>query len=143
MKKLILLSMMTLSMGLTAQISIEETSDVKKKIWRTSVRSQSITEYYESAGDTSYVFFYKNYKYKSIIDVQYLTIQNQAELKQLLGLIRSVIDEGKEYTITLGSGDAVILAKTMGTCEIFTTKGYTYFDKKSIDKILEAIDQSL
>ena len=89
----------------------------------------------------AFAFYYKNYEYKTITDIQYFAIDDKAELLSLLDLIEDVLVNKKQYDIKLTNGTQMKLSKVMGTCYIFTMKGYTYFDKKNLSKMREFLNR--
>jgi hypothetical protein len=138
MKKVILAIVTMMSLTANSQMTVSEDRTERLKI--STTRAQTISMFISDT-DTSYAFYYKNYKYKTIVNLQYFTIADKVEALALMDLIEGVILNKKEYTITLTSGEVILLKRAMGTCEIFSTKGYTYFDKKNISKVREFLNK--
>ena len=132
MKKIILIAVVMMSLTVNSQIQISESQTERLTVSLT--RSQTLVRFTNET-ETTFAFYYKNYKYKTLTDIQYFKIEDEAELLSLLDLIEDVLVNKKEYNIKLTNGTQIILKKTMGTCYIFTSKGYTYFDKKNLSKI--------
>lgn len=139
MKNYILFTLALLfSVCATAQITVQESND--EKIWSSFARTQNVTRFVRDQ-DTLYVFYFKNYKYQAITDIQYIKIGNSADMNSLLDLIQDVIDNKKEYNITLPSGTYVSLDKQGASCRVWSEVGYTFFDKNQIEKLRNAVNQ--
>jgi hypothetical protein len=80
--------------------------------------------------------YYKNAKYTSITDIDYISIGDLETTKQFFGLCKTVVSEGKEFNITLGK-ESILLKKSMGSVVIWKSSSYFYLTEKQIDSILE------
>jgi len=138
MKKLVLLLGIMMSLTANSQIEINETKTERLTVSLT--RAQTLSMFIDQS-DTTFAFYYKNYEYKTITDIQYFAIDDKAELLSLLDLIEDVLVNKKQYDIKLTNGTQMKLSKVMGTCYIFTMKGYTYFDKKNLSKMREFLNR--
>jgi len=139
MKKItIILASVMMSLMANSQIQVSESKTERLTVSLT--RSQTLSMFINEA-DTTFAFYYKNYEYKTITDIQYFSIEDKAELLSLLDLIEDVLVNKKEYNIKLTNGTQMKLSKVMGTCYIFTLKGHTYFDKKNLSKMREFVNK--
>lgn len=137
MKKHILIAFtLLISVFASAQITVQESND--EKIWSSFTRTQNVMQFVRG-NDTLYVFYFKNYKYQAITDIQYIKLGNRQDCLALLDLIQDVIDNKKEYDISLYNNTFVSLKKEGMSCWIWAEVGYTYFDKNQISKLREAL----
>jgi len=125
-------------MNATAQIQVESVDKTEEKIFYSMTRNQTLMRFINDS-DTSYAFYYKNYKYQHITSIEYFRLADDAELNQWLDLIEKVINDKEKFDITLTSGEHMRMKKAMRSCDIMTSKGWTYFDYKNIDKIREKL----
>lgn len=138
MKQFILLAVLVFGMNASAQIEVQEVDKSEDKIFYSMTRNQRLVRYVED-GDTMYVMYYRNYKYQHITSMELFRINGDEELNQLLDLMEKVVDNKETFDIKLSSGEPMRMKKAMKSCELITSKGWTYFDYKNIDKIREAI----
>lgn len=132
-KQILIIATALLSLNTFGQISVKESAQ-SDKVWSSFTRTQHVVRFVQES-DTSYTFYYKNFKYSHITDIQYFTIGSKEDVNGFLDLIQDVIDNKKEYDITLPSGDRISLQKTLNSCYVYTSKGFTYFDKNQIEKL--------
>lgn len=89
-------------------------------------------------GENSYTIYYRNAKYSSITDVDYISTGDLETTKQFFELCKQVITENKEYNIQLDN-KAISLTKTMSTVMIWMSGSYFYLSEKNLVSILEKL----
>lgn len=138
MKTTITIAALLIGMIATAQIEITETTSSNQKLWSSFSRSQSLNLVTDQ-DDSIYVFTYKNFKYQYLTQFESFMFIGKEELLSFLDVCSEVINEGKKFDLQL-SGESLRLQKEMKSVRILTSKGWTWFDAKNIDKIKEALD---
>jgi hypothetical protein len=86
----------------------------------------------------SYVIYYKNAKYPSITDIQYITTGDLETSKQFFELCKTVIVEDKQFSIDLDK-KSISLQKSLGAVMVYMSSSYFYLTEKQIDLILEKL----
>ena len=86
-----------------------------------------------------FYFFYQNAKYQHITSIESIIFSSTTELKQWLDLAEKVVDNKETFVITLASGEQMKMKKQLRSCTVLTTKGWFYFDYKSIDRVRNSI----
>ena len=138
MKNLILIALTVLSFNVYGQLVIKE-APKDTIIWQATKLSPipKIIKYGTDSTAT-YSIFYRNAKYTTITDVNYITTGDLETTKQFYQLGKTVIAENKEYNIEM-DGKSIFLSKGMGSLMIWMTGSYFYLSEKNIDAILEKL----
>jgi hypothetical protein len=136
MKKLLIILVLLSAFSVNAQLVVKEAAK-DTTIWQPS-KLQNLPKLIRFKTDDleSYTMYYKNAKYTSITDIDYISIGDLETTKQFFGLCKTVVSEGKEFNITLGK-ESILLKKSMGSVVIWKSSSYFYLTEKQIDSILE------
>ena len=135
MKKLLIILVLLSAFSVNAQLVVKEAAK-DSIVWQTS-KLQALPQLmmFKTEGLNSYTMYYKNAKYTSITDIDYISIGDLETTKQFFGLCKTVISEGKEFNLTLGK-ESIMLKKSMGGTMIWKSGSYFYLTDKHIDSIL-------
>jgi hypothetical protein len=135
MKKLLIILVLLSAFSTNAQLVVKEAAK-DTTIWQPS-KLQNLPKLIRFKTDDleSYTMYYKNAKYTSITDIDYISIGDLETTKQFFGLCKTVISEGKEFNLTLGK-ESIMLKKSMGGTMIWKSGSYFYLTDKHIDSIL-------
>lgn len=135
MKKLLIILVLLSAFSVNAQLVVKEAAK-DTTIWQPS-KLQNLPKLIRFKTDDleSYTMYYKNAKYTSITDIDYISIGDLETTKQFFGLCKTVVSEGKEFNITLGK-ESIMLKKSMGGTMIWKSGSYFYLTDKQIDSIL-------
>jgi hypothetical protein len=135
MKKLLIILVLLSAFSVNAQLVVKEAAK-DTTIWQPS-KLQNLPKLIRFKTDDleSYTMYYKNAKYTSITDIDYISIGDLETTKQFFGLCKTVISEGKEFNLTLGK-ESIMLKKSMGGTMIWKSGSYFYLTDKQIDSIL-------
>jgi len=135
MKKLLFILVLLGASNVNAQLVVKEAAK-DSIVWQTS-KLQALPQLmmFKTEGLNSYTMYYKNAKYTSITDIDYISIGDLETTKQFFGLCKTVVSEDKEFNITLGK-ESILLKKSMGSVVIWKSSSYFYLTDKQIDGIL-------
>lgn len=139
MKKLLVILVSMMALNVNAQLVVKETPK-DTVIWQESklaILPKIIR--FSTEEVHSYIIYYKNAKYTSITDVNYLTIGDLETTKQFFQLCKSVLTEDKEYSITLGKKDISLKKSSLNSVWVWTDGSYFYLSGKQLDSILEKL----
>ena len=138
MKNLILIALTVLSFNGYSQIVVKETPK-DTIIWQQS-KILTLPKLMRFSFDTeySYVIYYKNAKYPSITDINYITTGDLETSKQFFELCKSVIVEDKQFSIDMDN-KSISLQKSLGAVMVYMSSSYFYLTTKQIDSILEKL----
>ena len=138
MKNLILIALTVLSFNGYSQIVVKETPK-DTIIWQQS-KLVSLPKLVRFSFDNefSYVIYYKNAKYSSITDINYITTGDLETTKQFFELCKSVIVDDKEFSIDMDK-KAISLQKSLGAVMVYMSSSYFYLTEKQIELILEKL----
>jgi hypothetical protein len=138
MKNLILIALTVLSFNGYSQLVVKETPK-DTIIWQQS-KLISLPKLMRFSFDTefSYVIYYKNAKYPSITDIQYITTGDLETTKQFFELCKTVIVDDKEFSIDLDK-KSISLQKSLGAVMVYMSSSYFLLTEKQIDLILEKL----
>lgn len=138
MKNLILIALTALSFNGYSQIVVKETPK-DTIIWQQS-KILTLPKLMRFSFDTefSYVIYYKNAKYPSITDINYITTGDLETSKQFFELCKSVIVEDKQFSIDMDN-KSISLQKSLGAVMVYMSSSYFYLTTKQIDSILEKL----
>jgi len=87
----------------------------------------------------SYTIYYRNAKYSTITDIDYITTGDLETTIQFYELCKSVGETGKEYNIELDNKTLILSKGTMGTIMIWSEYSYFYLSAKQVTAILEKL----
>jgi hypothetical protein len=135
MKKLLIILVLLSAFSVNAQLVVKEAAK-DSIVWQTS-KLQALPQLmmFKTEDLNSYTMYYKNAKYTSITDIDYISIGDLETTKQFFGLCKTVISEGKEFNLTLGK-ESIMLKKSMAGTMIWKSGSYFYLTDKQIDGIL-------
>ena len=135
MKKLLIILVLLSAFSVNAQLVVKEAAK-DSIVWQTS-KLQALPQLmmFKTEDLNSYTMYYKNAKYTSITDIDYISIGDLETTKQFFGLCKTVVSEGKDFNITLGKV-SIMLKKSMGSVVIWKSSSYFYLTEKQIDGIL-------
>lgn len=139
MKKLLVILVSVMALNVNAQLVVKEASK-DTTIWQESklaILPKIIR--FSTEGVHSYTIYYKNAKYSSITDINYLSIGDLETTRQFFELCKSVITENKEYSITIGTKDTNLRKTSLNNVWIYTDGSYFQLSGKQLDSILEKL----
>jgi hypothetical protein len=140
MKNLILLLSVIIftSFSANSQLVVKEAAK-DTVVWQASKLSPvpKLIKFSLEAGD-SYTMYYRNAKYSQITDIKYISIGDKETTIQFFKLCLSVLDDGKEYNIDLGT-EKYNLSKSMGGVTIWSSLGYFALSRNNISSILSVL----
>jgi hypothetical protein len=138
MKQFLIILMSLLVLNTSAQLVVKEAAK-DTVVWQTKGGVVPKLIKFSSEAIETYTMYFRNAKYTSITDIDYITIGDYETTKQFFKLLETVITEDKEYNIDLGK-KSIILKKSMGSSVmIWTTSSYFYLNTKEISGILEKL----
>jgi len=138
MKNLILIALTVLSFNGYSQIVVKETPK-DTIIWQQSkILTLPKLMRFSFDNEFSYVIYYKNAKYPSITDINYITTGDLETSKQFFELCKSVIVEDKQFSIDMDN-KSISLQKSLGAVMVYMSSSYFYLTTKQIDSILEKL----
>lgn len=137
MKKLLIILALS-SFGANGQLVVKEVAK-DTTVWQASKLTTvpKIIKFTNEEVD-SYTIYYRNAKYATITDINYLTTGDLATSIQFYELCQSVINDDKEYQLQIG-GKSISLQKSMGTAFIWMDDSYFYLNSKQLLSILESL----
>jgi hypothetical protein len=138
MKNLILIALTVLSFNGYSQIVVKETPK-DTIIWQQSklINLPKLVRF-SFDNEFSYVIYYKNAKYSSITDINYITTGDLETTKQFFELCKSVIIDDKEFSIDMDK-KSISLQKSLGAVMVYMSNSYFYLTEKQINLILEKL----
>jgi hypothetical protein len=138
MKNLILIALTVLSFSGYSQIVVKETPK-DTIIWQQSklINLPKLVRF-SFDNEFSYVIYYKNAKYSSITDINYITTGDLETTKQFFELCKSVIIDDKEFSIDMDK-KSISLQKSLGAVMVYMSNSYFYLTEKQINLILEKL----
>jgi hypothetical protein len=138
MKNLILIALTVLSFNGYSQIVVKETPK-DTIIWQQSklINLPKLVRF-SFDNEFSYVIYYKNAKYSSITDINYITTGDLETTKQFFELCKTVIVDDKEFSIDMDK-KSISLQKSLGAVMVYMSNSYFYLTEKQIDLILEKL----
>lgn len=140
MKRILLIAALLLGISATAQLEINEPQETQE-IWRNALQGQEIKEIINGQ-DTTFLFLYQNRRYTAIHAIELFAFSGSGELLAFLDACSQAIEEAKEFDVLIGI-DNITIRKQSKRVIISTSSGWLYLDKKSINKIREALDAAL
>lgn len=137
MKKLLIILALS-SFGANGQLVVKEVAK-DTTVWQASKLTTvpKIIKFTNEEVD-SYTIYYRNAKYATITNIDYLTTGDLATSIQFYELCQSVINDGKEYQLQI-DGKSILLQKSMGTAWIWMDDSYFYLSSKQLVSILESL----
>jgi hypothetical protein len=139
MKNLVLLVVfLTTALFSSAQLVVKEAAK-DTVVWQASKMTTvpKIVKFTLQEED-NYTIYYRNAKYTSITDIDYISIGDKETAIQLFELCSTVLLEDKQYNVSLDRTDYSI-SKSMGSVMIWSSVSYFFLSKKQIDSILETL----
>ena len=154
MKRLLFILSMTITTQCFSQIEVnrESSKDVIVGQVKNGAYLHSQLMYtVNGEKDTTYAIFFRNAKYETLSDFQYVTFTNDGgTLDTLYNILKSFFTEehkkDKDYKVEfkLGKDDVTVENFTMlGKTSVmfWTSKGYFYINDKQVDKLFGKLNQ--
>jgi len=138
MKKLLVILVSVVALNVNAQLVIKEaTKDTV--IWQ-ATKLSPVPKIIKYGADSaaSYTIYYRNAKYTTITDVDYIRTGDLETTIQFYELCQSVINDDKEYNLEL-DGKTIVLRKSMGAAFIWINDSYFYLNSKYLISILNSL----
>jgi len=138
MKKLLVILVSVVALNVNAQLVIKEaTKDTV--IWQ-ATKLSPVPKIIKYGADSaaSYTIYYRNAKYTTITDVDYIRTGDLETTIQFYELCQSVINDHKEYNLEL-DGKTIVLRKSMGAAFIWINDSYFYLNSKYLISILNSL----
>lgn len=138
MKKLLFILVLLSAFSTNAQLVVKE-APKDTVIWQVN-RLTPVPKLVRFTTEelVSYTMYYKNAKYTQITDIDYISIGDLETTKQFFELCKTVLEEGKEYNVTLGS-ESISLKKSSIYIMIWKSNSYFYLTKRYVDDILSRL----
>jgi len=139
MKKLLFILVLLSAFTTNAQLVVKEAAK-DTVIWQaTKLSTVPKIVKFTTEGEESYTIYYRNAKYTSITDIDYISTGDIETTKQFYELCKEVSSSGKEYNVQVDDKNLVISKGTMGTVMIWMSGSYFYLSEKYINSILEKL----
>jgi len=139
MKKLLFILVLLSAFNTNAQLVVKEAAK-DTVIWQaTKLSTVPKIVKFTTEGEESYTIYYRNAKYTSITDIDYISTGDIETTKQFYELCKEVSSSGKEYNVQVDDKNLVISKGTMGTVMIWMSGSYFYLSEKYINSILEKL----
>lgn len=143
MKKIVFKISLLLGVTLFSNVSYSQlvVNEIAKDsvVWKVKGKYNTIPKlvhFFEESDN--YTFFYQNAKYKSITDIDYLSIGDLETTKQFFNLLKDVLVNEKEYDIEL-DGKLWLLKKSGNSVVVFSSYSYFYLNNNQVEQIIETI----
>lgn len=131
-KTIILLLLLILSINSYSQLSVTTS---KSTTLYSNISSTKLTKF-ETEEHVFYALYFRNTKYTSIIDIEYIKFDDIDELTQFLDLCENSLETKEKFTTSKYS-----ITKLMGSAFIMTSERATFSLSKSvIEKIRSSIN---
>ena len=131
MKKIILTLGLFMSMGTFAQLEV--TTSENTTLYQ-NIYNNKLVEF-KANGNTFYSLYYRDSKYKYIVDIKYIKFDNIEELNQFIELSEKVLETKERFSTSNYS-----LSKSMGSVLVIGKDGGTFYMTKSIvEKLKESL----
>jgi hypothetical protein len=138
MKKVVLIVMALITLNCNAQLVVKE-SVKDSTVWQSKMSNLPKLVLFKTDEVESFTFYYRNAKYSTLTDVDYITTGDLETTKQFFELCQTVIAEDKEFEIQL-SGKLILLSKSMGSAMVWMDGSYFYLTKKQVIEIIEKLN---
>ncbi len=138
MKKIVLIVMALITWNCNAQLVVKE-SVKDSTVWQSKMSNLPKLMLFKTDKVESFTFYYRNAKYSTLTDVDYITTGDLETTKQFFELCQTVIAEDKEFEIQL-SGKLILLSKSMGSAMVWMDDSYFYLTKKQVIEIIEKLN---
>ena len=139
MKKLLFILVLLSAFTTNAQLVVKEAAK-DTVIWQaTKLSTVPKIVKFTTEGEESYTIYYRNAKYTSITDIDYISTGDIETTRQFYELCKEVSSSGKEYNVQVDDKNLVISKGTMGTVMIWMSGSYFYLSEKYINSILEKL----
>ena len=133
MKKIILTLGLFMSMGTFAQLEV--TTSENKTLYQ-NIYNNKLVEF-KANGNTFYSLYYRDSKYKYIVDIKYIKFDNIEEVNQFIELSEKVLETKERFSTSNYS-----LSKSMGSVLVIGKDGGTFYMTKSIvEKLKESLNK--
>lgn len=138
MKKLLIILVSLVALNVNAQLVIKESAK-DTVVWQSKMSTVPKLIKFSTESIESYTMYYKNAKYTSITDIDYITIGNHETTKQFFELLQTILTEGKDYNVELGKKSVTLKKGALNSVLIWTDGSYFYLNDKQITSILEKL----
>jgi hypothetical protein len=131
MKKIILTLGLFMSMGTFAQLEV--TTSENKTLYQ-NIYNNKLVEF-KADGHTFYSLYYRDSKYKYIVDIKYIPFDNIEEVNQFIELSEKVLETKERFSTSNYS-----LSKSMGSVLVIGKEGGIFYMTKSmVEKLKESL----
>jgi len=137
MKKVVLIVMTLITLNSNAQLVVRE-SVKDSVVWQSKISNVPKLMLFQADSTQSFAFYYRNAKYSTLTDIDYISTGDLETTKQFFELCLKTITEDKEFTIEI-SKKSILLSKSMGSVLIWMSDSYCYLTKKQLTDILESL----
>lgn len=141
MKKIVFLICVLTSFIANTQIVRHETSK-DSIVWKRKTSTLPKLYFFQNV-DTAqnrYTFYFKNYNYQYITDVQYISLGDLKTTKEFFVILQEVISKEEKVTITL-DGKTWSINKSMGSVYVMSNNSSFLINKNEIENIIEILNK--
>lgn len=133
MKKVILTLGLFMSMGTFAQLEV--TTSETKTLYQ-NIYNNKLVEF-KANGHTFYSLYYRDSKYKYIVEIKYIPFDNIEEANQFIELSEKVLETKERFSTSNYS-----LSKSMGSVLVIGKDGGNFYMTKSmVEKLKESLNK--
>lgn len=136
---MLILGLFAMSMNnADAQIQVQESAK-DSTIWKDESRLPMLKNFYTSK-ENSYTLYYKNAKYSTLNDIDYISIGDKPTTIQYFEILKKVADGGDKVIFDL-DGNTWIIDKgaRSGTIMCWSTLSYFYMTSEQLDQVLQSL----
>lgn len=120
-----------MSMGTFAQLEV--TTSENKTLYQ-NIYNNKLVEF-KADGHTFYSLYYRDSKYKYIVDIKYIPFDNIEEVNQFIELSEKVLETKERFSTSNYS-----LSKSMGSVLVIgKRRRYFYMTKSMVEKLKESL----
>jgi hypothetical protein len=121
-----------------AQIQVQESAK-DSTIWQDKSRLPMLKNFYTS-NDNSYTLYYKNAKYSSLNDIDYISIGDKPTAIQFFEILKKVADGGEKVVFDLDDTTWVIdKGARSGMVIVWSTLSYFYMTSEQLAEVLQTL----
>jgi hypothetical protein len=136
---MLILGLFAMSMNnADAQIQVQESAK-DSTIWKDKSRLPMLKNFYTSK-ENSYTLYYKNAKYSTLNDIDYISIGDKPTTIQFFEILKKVADGGDKVIFDLdGSTWIIDKGASGGTIMCWSTLSYFYITSEQLDEVLQSL----
>jgi hypothetical protein len=141
-RTMFILGMFAMSMTSNAQAQIQvQESPKDSTIWKDESRLPMLKNFY-TKDYNSYTLYYKNAKYSTINDIDYISIGDKPTAIQFFEILKKVADGGEKVTFDLDDNTWVIdKGARSGMVLCWSSLSYFYMTSDQLTKVLETLNK--